>query len=205
MTAKPPAEGGPPPDGVDGAAKQVDAKNEEGILALAKGRQEQARSLFAEALALARKSLPAGHPSLLEALYNRGTWPVEPASAEARASDLEEVVATTKDVTDERSKGLAASASHNLAVLREETSRDDDARELYTEALRLRQEVCGSDHPSLRPTIVRLAQLEHRTGRTLLAITLYERALVMARRELGPDHPHVRVIEAWRQQITGGS
>jgi tetratricopeptide (TPR) repeat protein len=183
--------------------REVDAKNEAGIAALSEGRHDDARALFAEALSLARASLEPGHPSLLEALYNRGTWPLDPGDGDARASDLEEVVAAARDRSDERSRALAASATHNLAVLREDAGRDDDARELYTEALRLRQDLRGPDHPSLRPTIVRLAQLEHRTGRTLLAVTLYERALVLARAELGPDHPHVRALEGYKRQVTG--
>jgi tetratricopeptide (TPR) repeat protein len=183
--------------------RDVDIKNEAGIAALSEGRHGDATALFEEAATLARSTLEPGHLSLLEALYNRGTWPRDPGDANARAADLEEVVSSARDRTDERSRTLAASASHNLAVLREEAGRDDDARELYTEALRLRQELRGEDHPSLRPTIVRLAQLEHRTGRTLLAVTLYERALVLARAELGPDHPHARAIEGYKRQITG--
>ncbi|NUO47537.1 MAG: tetratricopeptide repeat protein [Polyangiaceae bacterium] len=181
----------------------VDAKNEAGIAALSAGRHDDARALFEEAVSLGRSALEAKHPSLLEALYNRGTWPRDPNDVAARAADLEEVVQATRDQGDERSRTLAASASHNLAVLREEAGRDDDARELYADALRLRQELRGPDDPSLRPTIVRLAQLEHRTGRTLLAVTLYERALVLARAELGPDHPHVRALEGYKRQVTG--
>lgn len=183
--------------------RDVDAKNEAGIAALSEGRHADARALFAQAVTLARASLEPGHPSLLEAVYNRGTWPRDPDDSAARAADLEEVVHATRERGDERSRTLAASASHNLAVLREEAGGDDEARELYADALRLRQELRGPDHPSLRPTLVRLAQLEHRTGRTLLAVTLYERALVLARAELGPNHPHVAALEGYKRQVTG--
>lgn len=183
--------------------RAVDEKNAEGLQAIANGDRARGARLFAEAVALARATLESGSIGVAEALYNRATHPPEGMDPTERARDLEEVVASVSTGTNERARVVHASACHNLAVLRELEGAVDEARELYGRALALREALLGPDHPRLRPTIVRLAQLEHASGRTIFALTLYERALVLARRELGPDHREVRALEAWRGQLTG--
>jgi tetratricopeptide (TPR) repeat protein len=185
------------------ARRAVDETNERGLAALRSGEHREARRLFAEAVTLARASLAPADPSLLESLYNRATWPLAGARAEDRAKDLEEVLAGVTGAKDERGASLEAAASHNLAVLREEAGNEEEARALYSQALSLLEARHGASSPRLRPTIVRLGQLEHRAGRTLFALALYERALLLARTELGPDHPQVRALEAWRNELTG--
>jgi len=184
----------------DGA---VDRKNQEGLLALQSGDRARAALLFAEAVALAGAGVEPTAPAALEALYNRATHPPADLTVAERARDLEQVVGATDGGSSPRARALHAAACHNLAVVIEEQGDIDRARDAYARALKARQSELGADHPRLRPTLVRLAQLEHRAGRTLFALDLYERALVLARRELGPDHREVRTLEAWRADLTG--
>ena len=171
--------------------------------ALGGGERARAAELFAEAAELATAELPDKDPSLLEALYNRATHPPATFSLDARARDLERIVSATEGDASPRAQSLHAAACHNFAVVVEEQGDTEAARSAYGRALAARQRELGPDHPRLRPTLVRLAQLEHRAGRTLFALDLYERALVLARRELGPDHREVRTLEAWRADLTG--
>ncbi len=185
------------------AERAVDELNAAGLEALAAGDRARAQRLFADAASRARDSLAPGNLSLNEALYNRATHPSADLSDDERAADLAQVIDATAADPSERARALSASACHNLAVVQETQGRVDAARDLYVRALELREGLLGAEHPRLRPTIVRLAQLEHAAGRTLFALNLYERALVLARAELGPDHREVRALEAWRAQLVG--
>jgi tetratricopeptide (TPR) repeat protein len=83
---------------------------------------------------------------------------------------------------------LAARILHNLAAAYEAADRIDDARGAYRAALARRE---------TRPTLVRLARLEHAAGDFAAAALLYERALVVARTELPADDLVVARIALW--------
>ena len=113
------------------------------------------------------------------------------------------MIAATERDSSERARALTASACHNLAVLREQAGDVSASRDLYVRALDLRQSQLGTDHPRLRPTLVRLAQLEHAAGRPPLAPRPFPRGPSLPRAQLGPDHREVVALERWRADLIG--
>lgn len=185
------------------------AKNRLGLLLARTERREDAALELSEALAIRRSLGAAEARAALESAYNLATCrPLDQgAGAEAladAASLLDEVVRGTRDASDTAGRELAESALHNLGVVRDERGELDEARRLYERALSLRAKRLGDDHASLRPTLSRLARLEHRAGRLVFALGYYERALAIARRELPEDDPIVRGLERWRDALTSG-
>lgn len=189
------------------AADPAEAGNAENQLGLSLGRRGEralAREHFDRALAHRRRA--AGEQALvvLETLYNRATFRDEALPLETVASDLERLVRELEGRASERERELCESALHNLAVLCEERAQTDEARTLFDRALALREQRVGKEHPSLRPTLVRLGQLAHREGHLVFALSYYERAHAIARAELGERHPVVIALEAWRSELTEG-
>lgn len=185
------------------------AKNRLGLLLARSERRDEAVVELSEALAIRRSLGTAEARSVLESAYNLATCrPLDAGAGDEALADaaslLDEVVRGTRDATDAAGRELAESAHHNLGVVRDERGDVDEARRLYERALSLRAKRLGDDHASLRPTLSRLARLEHRAGRLVFALGYYERALAIARRELAEDDPIVIGLERWRDALTSG-
>jgi tetratricopeptide (TPR) repeat protein len=185
------------------------AKNRLGLLLARSERRDEAVAALSEALAMRRSLGSAEARSVLESAYNLATCrPLDTSSGDEVLADaaslLDEVVRGTREATDAPGRELSESAHHNLGVVRDERGELAEARRLYERALSLRAKRLGDDHVSLRPTLSRLARLEHRAGRLVFALGYYERALAIARRELSEDDPIVRGLERWRDALTSG-
>jgi tetratricopeptide (TPR) repeat protein len=181
-----------------------DAANQLGLALGRRGRRAEADRAFVESIEARRVALgERAHPTL-EARFNRATFRDEAQPIE----EVEQTFRTIVDILEERSdraaRELAAASHHNLAVLLEESARGDEARSHFERALSLREQLVGTEHPTLRPTLVRLAQLHHRAGRTIFALPLYDRALAIASSSEGPSAPMTRAIAAWRSELTEG-
>ena len=66
-----------------------------------------------------------------------------------------------------------------------------DAEGPWTQALALRKQVLGPEHPDVATSLNNLAGLYHAQGRYAKAEPLYQRALVILEKALGPEHPDV--------------
>lgn len=189
-----------PPDPVGLGA----ALNQLGLLLGRRDKRDEAKERFAEAARLRRDALGRSHRAVAEVLFNAATFrPATEPLGDVRAA-LSEALSMT-DAPDRETRLLRAAILHNLGAVLEEMGDGDGARERYTESLALREGALGAEDASLRPTLVRLAQLHHREGRILFALPLYERALAIAARELGADHAIVKAIEAWKRELTVGA
>lgn len=179
------------------------ALNQLGLFLGRRDKRDEARTAFDEALRLRRREAPR-HRAVAEVLYNAATFrPAARPLDEVRA-DLEEALGlVTGEDPDERA--LRASVLHNLGVVLEELGDAEAAQARLSEALEVGEALRGAGDPTLRPTLVRLAQLHHRQGRILFALPLYERALSIAKVELGAEHAIVRAIEAWKRELTEGA
>jgi tetratricopeptide (TPR) repeat protein len=181
-----------------------DAENQLGLALGRRGEREAARAHFDQAVthrqaAHGERALPT-----LEALYNRATFRDSTQSLADAQRDLERVVAVVEASTASRERELLESCLHNLGVLAEEQGDTLAAAKQLGRSLELREERLGREHVSLRPTLVRLAQLSHREERLVHALALYERALAIAKAELPAEHPIVVALEAWRAELTQG-
>jgi len=181
-----------------------DAENQLALALGRRGEREAARAHFDRAVEHRRSALGNDALATLETLYNRATFREASQSLEEARGDLEHVVAKLEAGKSARERELYESSLHNLGVLREEQGDSLDAAKHLGRALELREERLGRAHASLRPTLVRLAQLNHREERLVHALALYERALAIAKAELAADHPVVIALEAWRAELTQG-
>lgn len=181
-----------------------DAENQLGLALGRRGEREAARPHFDQAVAHRRAAHGEHLLPTLEALYNRATFRDSTQRLEEAQRDLEEVVAALEGSTVSRERELLESCLHNLGVLAEEQGDTLAAAKHLGRALELREGRLGREHVSLRPTLVRLAQLNHREERLVHALALYERALAIAKAELPAEHPIVVALEAWRAELTQG-
>jgi tetratricopeptide (TPR) repeat protein len=72
-----------------------------------------------------------------------------------------------------------------------EQGRYSEAEALYEQALPLKRQLLGENHPSLAFSLNNLAQLRHSQGRYDEAEPLFEEALAIHQRLLGAEHPSV--------------
>ena len=66
-----------------------------------------------------------------------------------------------------------------------------DAEEPLTQALALREQALGPEHPDVATSLNNLAVLYHAQGQYAKAEPLYQRALAIREKALGPEHPDV--------------
>lgn len=67
----------------------------------------------------------------------------------------------------------------------------EQAESLHLRALRIREQVCGPDHPAVADSLYHLAQLYQKQGQYEQAEPVYLRALRIREQACGPDHPDV--------------
>jgi tetratricopeptide (TPR) repeat protein len=70
------------------------------------------------------------------------------------------------------------------------------AEPLYQQALEVRRQVLGEQHPDFAPSLGNLAGLYSETGRSEQAEPLCQQALEVLRQVLGPNHPHTKLVQA---------
>ena len=70
------------------------------------------------------------------------------------------------------------------------------AEPLYQQALEIRRQVLGEQHPDFARSLNNLAWLYDSTGRSEQAEPLYQQALEVFRQVLGPNHPHTKLVQA---------
>ena len=78
---------------------------------------------------------------------------------------------------------------HNLGNVQLVQGKYSEAHQTYEQALALRQQVLGADHPDLAATLNNLGLVQSEQGRYDEALQTHERAMAIKRRSQGPDHP----------------
>ena len=88
-----------------------------------------------------------------------------------------------------------AKSINNLAVLYNNQGKYSKAEILYKQALELRKNLLGEDHPDIAESLNNLAYLYHTQGRYLEGETLYLQALELFKNLLGEDHPNTQIVK----------
>jgi tetratricopeptide (TPR) repeat protein/predicted Ser/Thr protein kinase len=86
---------------------------------------------------------------------------------------------------------LGASLFNNLAMVHSVQSAFEQALRFNEQALAIREEVLGPDHPEVATTLTNLAVVQRALGSYDAASASYGRALAIGEAALGPDHPSV--------------
>ena len=84
-----------------------------------------------------------------------------------------------------------ASSLNNLAYLYRSQGRYSEAEPLYIQALALKRQLLGEEHPDVATSLNNLAALYRSQGRYSEAEPLYIQALALKRQLLGEEHPDV--------------
>jgi tetratricopeptide (TPR) repeat protein len=85
----------------------------------------------------------------------------------------------------------AASIFHKAGVYLLERGRYEQAEELVTQAVAIRESVLEPEHVDLSSSLDQLATIYQHRGRYEQAEPLFQRALAIREKTLGPDHPHI--------------
>jgi len=169
-----------------------------GLTLARRGDTDDAWSHLSRALVLRRARLGARDLTVGEALYNLATHRMQASSVDEAIARFEEAVVIATDAGD-TGRPLRESALQNLGVALQEQERYEDAEAAWERALASRQGRLGPHHASLRPILVRLAQLRDRSGSTLVAAALFQRAYDLARVELGESHEITSALKGWKR------
>jgi serine/threonine-protein kinase len=110
------------------------------------------------------------------------TRPQEVAQLEQPVEAIAE--STGDDVT-------RAIALHSVGALLRAQGRYQEAREKFTQALALREQVLGPEHPETASTLQQLGSASWWLGHYEQALEQSERALALKTKVLGPEHPEV--------------
>ncbi len=84
--------------------------------------------------------------------------------------------------------GNMAAVLDNLGGLYRDQGKNQAAESLYKQALEIRENVLGSNHPAVGITLNNLAGLYRAQGKYEIAEPLYKRDLEISEKELGPNH-----------------
>jgi len=151
------------------------------------GKYAYAEQHYRQAGAILRHALGETHlevaknDALLALLFS------ETGNYAAAAHGFERALEIARAVGD---RVATATITNNLALLCEATGRSEPALRLFQQALEMRREVLGDDHPDVAQSLNNLAAaslwLDPATAKSL-----YERALEIRRRTLGAEHEDV--------------
>jgi len=192
-----------------------------GLLALAEGRLDEARTQLAQAetkgnthkLKLAKIYLARGRTETYAGRFNKAIFwykktlalqPPEEAKllnefglVWMKAGLYEEALPFLEQGLKLREKTLdpmdpsLAISLNNLAGLYHNQGKYAEAEPLYQRALRISEHAFGPEHPSLVLQLNNLARLYRDQGKYAEAEPLYQRVLGITERALGPEHPKV--------------
>lgn len=163
-----------------------------GLMYYLAGHPDDADKLFAEALELRRRLLPADHPEIAQTLTNHGLMLKDYGQPERSVAMLEEALAI-------RRAGLRpghvkiAQAQLNLAVARHANGELETALGLFVEAVAGLEAALGPDHAEVAVAHSDYGALLFDLGDFPAAEHEYRLANAIRTRVLSPDHPH----QAW--------
>jgi tetratricopeptide (TPR) repeat protein len=176
---------------VSGEPEVIALQNLGGVLR-SQGRLDEAREVYSEALALARRELGSGHPYLATVLGNLGELLRQEGDLDgAEALFLEAYEIRRKAFGDEH-PDLAVSLTH-LAALAQARGDLEGAEQRFRQALAIRRSYFGDRHPMVSASLNNLATLLDDKGDLQEAEALYREALEVKRRIFEGDHPSIAI------------
>jgi len=157
------------------------------------GRYGEAEPLYLEGLAIRRKSLPEGHPSIATSLNNlAGLYRSQGRYGEAEPLQLEDLAISRKSLPEGHPD--IAGSLNNLAYLYQVQGRYVEAEPLFLQALAIRRKSLPEGHPQIAGSLNNLAGLYRSQGRYVEAEPLYLEAAQMVRKSLGKQHPNTQIV-----------
>jgi eukaryotic-like serine/threonine-protein kinase len=157
-------------------------------------RFEPAEAFLEEALAISRTMHPHGiHPDVARDLRFLGVLRFHQGDYEGSAKHAREVLPMMESLYGRRSSHYAA-ALQDYAVVLGQRAMDREASPLYDEALAIRRELLGDDHPLTIQTLRSSASSLRHQGRLAEIEPDLNASLVALRHRLGVNHPDVADI-----------
>jgi tetratricopeptide (TPR) repeat protein len=166
--------------------------NQRGEEFLAKGKYEEAHSLFERALAIRRKVLGEEHPDTAES-YASVAHTLNAQGKSARAEPLfQKALDIYRKALGEDHPSTAESYD-NLAVSLNAQGKYAEAEPLLQKALDTRCKVLGEEHIDTAASFNNTAYNLNGQGKYARAEPLYQKALDICRKTLGDDDPHTAI------------
>ena len=161
-------------------------KNYLALALLRQGKNEEAETLFREAVTALRAG--TAHLELAEAQtglgfvrFARGAYP------EAERLFREALAIRRRDLGNEHR--LVAETLNNLASVLSRTGRDAESEPMQQEAIAIFRKVYGDQHPKLATALNNLGLVQMARGQEAKAEALLRESLAIRRARLGADHP----------------
>jgi tetratricopeptide (TPR) repeat protein len=168
-------------------ALTIDARSTIGNLYYARGRFEDARAVFQQAIDDAGRRFPPDH-------LVRGQLALNLGRALDGLGRYEEALPLHREALANVEKNLGpdhlsvATAVNNIGADLQELGRYDEARSAYERSLHIVERTLGPDHAEVAMALKNLAGVVRDQGHSESAIPMLERALAVTEKALGPDH-----------------
>ncbi len=154
------------------------------------GEYEEARRLYEQALAMARRVYGEEHPHVATSLNNLAEVLRTLGEYEEARRLHEQALTIRRQVYGEEHPDVATSLA-GLAGVLWQMGEYEEARRLYEQALTIRRQVYGEEHPDVAQSLNNLAEVLRALGEYEEARRLHEQALAIRRQVYGEDHPDV--------------
>lgn len=164
-----------------------------GTLRFSAGDSEQALELLRDAsqrLALNSETETTQHASIQ---HDIGVMLIQRGELDAARSILQQVRVTRSKLLGDNHPDLAVTLKE-LAGIARQHHRNDEAEQLYLQALRINESMLGLDHPETANNLNSLAVFFRGLGDDERALGYAQRALAGATRAYGPNHPTVGLM-----------
>lgn len=158
----------------------------QGLLRLEQARLDEAGRLVREGLALAERSLTAGHPDIAAALDALGRVLEEKGDYDGAIKVLQRAVEmrTGQDGGD----GALAGSQYELANVYFYAGRYKESEALNRQVLELNRRTFGPKHPKVAEALINLGAIQHDLGNYVEAERLHREALAINRAFHGENH-----------------
>jgi serine/threonine protein kinase/tetratricopeptide (TPR) repeat protein len=151
----------------------------------------EAEALYREALAIARRTHPPDSVAVTSALNNLGGVLEAEERMDEAVAVLQDALARARRIAD--APVLTADILSQLAVLLKNLRRNDEAEPMYKEALALRRQAFGDDHPMTSQSHNNYAVFLRGVGRAEESLPHQQRALAINLARFGEHHREVGI------------
>jgi tetratricopeptide (TPR) repeat protein len=152
------------------------------------GQTAQAEELLYQAIAIEKEILPPGDARLVPTRAGLAELVLVDGKYQEAERLFVELLAIFEKQPD-RWRQERGTIMGDLGVVRHFQGQDDEAIQLFRQAIAIHEAELGPDHPVLLRPLINLAKVHAAAGRTADADAVFRRAVAIAERGLGPDHP----------------
>ncbi|MDX2038429.1 MAG: tetratricopeptide repeat protein [Isosphaeraceae bacterium] len=153
------------------------------------GKTAEARPYYAKCLEVAIAGTGPENAGVAAALDNLAVADHLLGNLEAAAASYTKALALRTKLG--QSPADIAPTMHNLAALRIDEKKYDEAKEILGRVLEMRTKALGADHPDVASTLEALGWTHELQGDAAKAEELLKKAVDLYAADLGADHPHV--------------